>query len=74
MCVWWGGSEADLAEHLGGPAHQDTFKACRETAECTRMYSNVDLYEEAITILEQEQVPIVGPSVDVSTDRRRRIK
>ena len=64
-CAWWGADEKELHQHLASDArHQEHLAACRKTSEFTQVFSDVDLYEQAIKLLEQEQVPLVGPSVD----------
>ena len=61
-CGWWGASEDSMKRHLD--AHKQLFSECRDTGCCPKVYSNMDLYEEAIASIEREQFPLVGPSVD----------
>eukprot|EP00973_Karenia_brevis_P042921 5941438-Karenia_brevis.AAC.1 len=51
-CSWSGRSGDELETHL--QEHQASFTQCRESAQCAGLYSNVDLYEEAIACLERE--------------------
>jgi len=63
-CSWHGAGAQELSLHLDN-THAEQFSACRaEAAETAGIFSNMDLYEEAIGIAERDQIPTVGPSID----------
>ena len=64
-CAWWGERREELERHLkANDRHREDFLKCRSVSPFTRIYADIDLYEEAIAILEREQFPLIGPSVD----------
>ena len=61
-CGWHSDSNDVLVNHLD--VHSRLFTECRGSGCFANVYSNMDLYEEAIACIERDQFPLVGPSVD----------
>jgi len=63
-CGWHGAGAQELSSHLD-ISHAEQFATCRAKAvDAADIFSNLDLYEEAIAITERKQIPMVGPSID----------